>query len=67
VVGGGTMGTGIAMNFLNAGIPVTLLETSAALCAAAEARVRSTYEVGGGGYNNIICTLLRLDDYNDNE
>lgn len=28
VVGGGLMGTGIAMNFLNAGIPVTLLEVS---------------------------------------
>jgi len=29
IVGAGTMGGGIAMNFLNAGIPVTLVETSA--------------------------------------
>ena len=28
VIGAGTMGTGIAINFLNAGIPVVLLETS---------------------------------------
>lgn len=28
IVGAGTMGGGIAMNFLNAGIPVTLLDTS---------------------------------------
>jgi 3-hydroxyacyl-CoA dehydrogenase len=27
VIGAGTMGGGIAMNFINAGIPVTLLET----------------------------------------
>ena len=27
VIGAGTMGGGIAMNFANAGIPVTLLET----------------------------------------
>ena len=26
VVGAGTMGSGIAMNFINAGIPVTILE-----------------------------------------
>ncbi|HTR17723.1 MAG TPA: 3-hydroxyacyl-CoA dehydrogenase NAD-binding domain-containing protein [Acetobacteraceae bacterium] len=30
VIGAGTMGSGIAINFLNAGIPVTLLETSQA-------------------------------------
>ncbi len=29
VIGAGTMGTGIAMNFLNAGLPVTMLETQA--------------------------------------
>lgn len=28
IIGGGTMGGGIAMNFVNAGIPVTLLEVS---------------------------------------
>lgn len=45
VIGGGTMGTGIAMNFLNAGMPVTLMETSEALCESATARVKSTYEM----------------------
>ena len=29
VIGAGTMGAGIAMNFLNAGLPVTMLETKA--------------------------------------
>ncbi len=29
IIGGGTMGGGIAMNFANAGIPVTVIETSA--------------------------------------
>ncbi len=30
VIGAGTMGGGIAMNFANAGLPVTVLETSQA-------------------------------------
>ena len=29
VIGAGTMGGGISMNFLNAGIPVTIVETDA--------------------------------------
>ena len=39
------MGAGIAMNFLNVGIPVTLLETSQELCEKARARVKGTYEM----------------------
>jgi 3-hydroxyacyl-CoA dehydrogenase len=43
VIGGGTMGSGIAMCFANAGIPVTLIETDAAAMRAGLARVASTY------------------------
>ncbi|MEC3862604.1 3-hydroxyacyl-CoA dehydrogenase NAD-binding domain-containing protein [Mesobacterium sp. TK19101] len=39
VVGGGTMGSGIAYALLNAGIAVTLLETDAAAVARAQANV----------------------------
>lgn len=44
VVGAGTMGTGIAMCFLDAGLPVTLIESGAAALDRAVATVRSTYE-----------------------
>lgn len=44
VVGAGTMGGGIAMNFLNAGIPVTLVETSQAALDRGVATIRRNYE-----------------------
>jgi 3-hydroxyacyl-CoA dehydrogenase len=44
VIGAGTMGGGIAMNFLNAGIPVTILETSQAALDKGLATVRRNYE-----------------------
>ncbi|SOZ68551.1 Trifunctonal enoyl-CoA hydratase [Cupriavidus taiwanensis] len=44
VLGGGTMGTGIAMCFLNAGIPVKLSETNDELAAKAVATIRRNYE-----------------------
>ena len=44
VVGGGTMGRGIAMCFLDKGVPTTLVETSEAAADAARAGVRATYE-----------------------
>lgn len=44
VLGGGTMGRGIAMNFLNAGIPTVLVETSQMAIDAAVAAVRVQYE-----------------------
>jgi 3-hydroxyacyl-CoA dehydrogenase len=44
VIGAGTMGGGIAMNFLNAGIPVTILETSQAALDKGLATVRKNYE-----------------------
>lgn len=44
VLGGGTMGTGIAMCFLNAGIPVKLSETTDTLAEKAAATIRRNYE-----------------------
>ena len=45
VIGAGTMGGGIAMNFLNAGIPVTLLETKQeALDKRRSRTIRKNYE-----------------------
>ena len=44
VIGAGTMGGGIAMNFANAGIPVTLLETGQELLDKGLAVVRGNYE-----------------------
>ncbi len=45
VIGAGTMGGGIAMCFANAGIPVTLIETSAEALASGIERVGSTYDI----------------------
>src|SRR5579862_733769 len=44
VIGAGTMGSGIAMNFLSARLPVTLLETSRSALDNGVARIRSNYE-----------------------
>ena len=44
IIGGGTMGGGIAMNFLNAGIPVTLLEATQDALDRGVAVVRKNYE-----------------------
>lgn len=44
VIGAGTMGGGIAMNFLEAGIPVTIVETSAAALERGVGTIRKTYE-----------------------
>ena len=44
VIGAGTMGGGIAMNFANAGIPVRVLETSQAALDKGLATVRKNYE-----------------------
>ncbi|MEE8435207.1 MAG: 3-hydroxyacyl-CoA dehydrogenase NAD-binding domain-containing protein [bacterium] len=43
VIGGGTMGVGIAMNFANAGIPVTLIDTAQEQVDKALATVRKNY------------------------
>ena len=44
VIGAGTMGAGIAMNFLNAGIPVTIVETRQEALTRGVATIRSTYD-----------------------
>lgn len=44
VIGGGTMGAGIAMCFAEAGIPVTLVETSLELAQSARDRIQRTYK-----------------------
>jgi len=46
VVGAGTMGGGIAMNFLSAGIPVTLVEREQEPLDRGVALIRSNYERG---------------------
>ena len=43
VIGAGTMGTGIATNFLNAGIPVFLLEVGQDALEKGVARIRESY------------------------
>ena len=44
IIGAGTMGGGIAMNFLNAGLPVTLLETRQEALDKGLATIRRNYE-----------------------
>ena len=44
VIGGGTMGTGIAMSFLNAKIPVTLVEVNETLLKQVHERIVNTYK-----------------------
>ena len=44
VIGAGTMGGGISMNFLNAGIPVTILETKQEALERGLATIRKNYE-----------------------
>ena len=44
VIGAGTMGGGIAMNFLNAGIPVTIVEQKQEALDRGVATIRRNYE-----------------------
>lgn len=44
VIGAGTMGGGIAMNFANAGIPVTMLELKQEALDKGLALIRKNYE-----------------------
>lgn len=45
IIGAGTMGGGIAMNFLNAGIPVTILDVSEPGLQRGLANIRKNYEI----------------------
>ena len=47
VIGAGTMGGGISMNFLNAGIPVKMLEMKQEALDRGIATIRKNYEVAG--------------------
>ncbi len=44
VIGAGTMGGGIAMNFLNAGVPVTIVETKQEALDRGVATIRKNYD-----------------------
>ncbi len=44
IIGAGTMGGGIAMNFASAGLPVTIVETRAAALEAGLATIRRNYQ-----------------------
>ncbi|MFT4056375.1 MAG: 3-hydroxyacyl-CoA dehydrogenase NAD-binding domain-containing protein [Novosphingobium sp.] len=44
IIGAGTMGGGIAMNFLSAGLPVTMVETNAEALERGAALIRRNYE-----------------------
>jgi 3-hydroxyacyl-CoA dehydrogenase len=46
VIGAGTMGVGIAINFINAGIRVTIVETTAAALEKGMAALRNNIEAG---------------------
>lgn len=48
VIGAGTMGGGISMNFLNAGVPVTILETKQEALERGIATIRKNYEAQVG-------------------
>jgi 3-hydroxyacyl-CoA dehydrogenase len=58
VIGAGTMGGGISMNFLNAGIPVTILETKQEALDRGLATIRKNYE---GQVNKGKLTPEKLD------
>ena len=72
VIGAGTMGGGISMNFLNAGIPVTILETKQEALDRGVATIRKNYEaqVKKGKlkpekYNERMALLTTTLSYND--
>ncbi len=44
VIGAGTMGGGISMNFLNAGVPVTIIEAKAENLERGVGVIRKNYE-----------------------
>lgn len=75
VIGAGTMGGGIAMNFLNAGIPVVMLEMKQEALDKGVATIRKNYEaqVGKGKLKQdkyeqrmaLLSTTLKYDDLKD--
>ncbi len=75
VIGAGTMGGGIAMNFLNAGLPVTMLEMKQDALDRGVATIRKNYEsqVKRGKLKadkfeqrmSLLSTTLNYDDLKD--
>jgi len=72
VVGAGTMGGGISMNFLNAGIPVVILETSQEALDRGLAVIRKNYEaqvkkgkLDAGTYEKRMALLKPTLSYDD--
>ncbi|MCU0773631.1 MAG: 3-hydroxyacyl-CoA dehydrogenase NAD-binding domain-containing protein [Ideonella sp.] len=75
VIGAGTMGGGISMNFLNAGLPVVILETKQEALDRGVATIRKNYEaqVKKGKLKDdkyqqrmaLLSTTLRYDDLKD--
>jgi 3-hydroxyacyl-CoA dehydrogenase len=75
VIGAGTMGGGIAMNFLNAGLPVKMLEMKQDALDRGVATIRKNYEaqVSKGKLKQdkfearmaLLSTTLSYDDLND--
>ncbi len=75
VIGAGTMGGGIAMNFLNAGIPVVMLEMKQEALDRGVATIRKNYEaqvkkgkLKADKYDQrmaLLSTTLKYDDLKD--
>jgi len=72
VIGAGTMGGGIAMNFLNAGVPVTMLEAKPEALERGVATIRKNYEsqvkkgkLKQGKYDARMALLTTTLAYND--
>ncbi|WP_022801730.1 3-hydroxyacyl-CoA dehydrogenase NAD-binding domain-containing protein [Deinococcus ficus] len=75
VIGAGTMGGGIAMNFLNAGIPVTIVETAQENLDRGLNTIRKTYEASAAKGRlkpedvqkrlDLLTPTLSMDDLGD--
>ena len=75
MIGAGTMGGGIAMNFVNAGIPVTILEMKQEALDRGLATIRKNYETPGQARQAegrqvearmaLLSTTLDYDDLKD--
>ncbi len=72
VIGAGTMGGGISMNFLNAGIPVVMLETKQDALDRGVATIKKNYEsqvkkgkLKQGKYDQRMALLSTTLDYKD--
>ncbi|MEO2046533.1 MAG: 3-hydroxyacyl-CoA dehydrogenase NAD-binding domain-containing protein [Pirellulales bacterium] len=72
VIGAGTMGTGIAMTYLNAGIPVVLKEIDSEPLQRGVERIRSTYEkarakgrISAEQFDTLLALLTPTTEYGD--